>query len=74
MPLAFGSAAADGGDGLRFHAWATLQTAFPPCPVEPIGPLKTQNRVAFERWYATHQGTFVGSRIVDGWVPGSRAR
>lgn len=59
---------------LGFHAWSTLQAAFPTCPVEKIGPVMIQNRVAFERWYGKHRGTFVWSRIVDGFVPGPSRR
>jgi hypothetical protein len=59
---------------LGFHAWSALGTAFPTSPVEKIGPVMTQNRVAFERWHAAYRGTFVWSRILDGWVPGPRVR
>ena len=59
---------------LGFHAWSSLQEVFPTCPVEKIGPVMTPNRMAFERWYARHRGTFVWSRILDGYVPGPRSR
>ncbi len=59
---------------LGFHAWSTLQGAFPTCPVEKIGPVMIPNRVAFERWHGKHRGAFVWSAILDGWVPGPSPR
>jgi hypothetical protein len=55
---------------LGFHAWSKLLAAFPTAPLEKIGPVMTQNRVAFEPWWRRHRGSLVWSRLLDGWVPG----
>lgn len=57
----------------QYYALNALLRAFPTAPVdEDVEP--AINRVAFERWHAKHAGTFVRSRLLDGWIPGPRAR
>jgi len=60
---------------LAFHAYSALSAAFPTAPIDHNDPIeKARNRVAFERWHARHRGSFVWSRILDGYVPGPAER
>ena len=52
------------------HAKTALAGTYPTFPFENAPGDAGRARFGAERWFAKHRGTFVRSRILDGWVPG----
>jgi hypothetical protein len=56
------------------HAHLMLSSTYPTLPFANGAGDSGRARRGAERWFAKHQGTFVRSRILDGWVPGLPAK
>jgi hypothetical protein len=55
-----------------WHAHTVLSATYPTMPVTAVAGDVGRGRLGAARWFATHRGTFVRSRILDGWVPAPR--
>lgn len=55
-----------------WHADEILSATFPTLPYRHNAGDAGRSRAGAERWFAAHRGTFVWSRLLDGWVPGAK--